>query len=98
MNKKKWLAIVLAVSALIASVVLYKFSFDNNTKSSVVKEIYRGSSGCDQLELENGDRVDTFCFWAPSDKQPRYDTSIKVGDTVEYGVESDRQFIRPKKK
>jgi hypothetical protein len=96
-NKKKWLVIAVVVLAVIASAALYETFINNDVKTSVVKEIHIGGSGCSQLELENGDNVDTFCFWTPPEKQPKYDRSIKVGDTVEYGVESDRQFIRLKK-
>jgi hypothetical protein len=100
MNKKRWWIIALVIVVLaIASFTLYKLFFENPVKTSVVtgtfSESYR--DGCDGFKLANGDRFNKACFWESSGERPEYDRSIKVGDTVEYRIEGDDQFMRLKK-
>lgn len=96
MNKNKWLIVAAVILALIAGVVVYITVIQNEVRSSIVMSEYKNSSrdGCDGFELQNGDKVDTFCFWTEPNEQTKYEGPIEVGDAVEYGIESGRQFIR----
>jgi len=92
-NKLFWLLAVLALSILVTALIV---PATQKTKTSIVISTYSNSAtdGCDGFKLKNGDSVDTFCFWAKPEEQTSYQDIIKVGDTVQYGTENGKQFIR----
>lgn len=97
-NKEPLLLCTLLLVGLVA-VALFARTSLQKTKTSIVTGTYSNSAldGCDGFILKNGDTVDTFCFWTRPEDQTDYQGSIEVGDRVEYGTKSGKQFIRPKK-